>query len=158
MFNTLQSAVAEEAICKLSAHHMGKFLKRRNEDENDAAPFSKAKVFHNPDFIKSGFVNGGSEAEPRAQCVECGLTLANEALNPSKRRRNLETKHPELGEVQSFITSKNWLRNLLIFFLRIPERDTYGLWTHFQWFSRKMMLLCPHIWIHSFWKFPRTAL
>ena len=29
---------------------------------------------------------------PKAQCVECGLMLSNEALNPSKLQRHLETK------------------------------------------------------------------
>uniref|UniRef100_A0A3B4YCD7 HAT C-terminal dimerisation domain-containing protein n=1 Tax=Seriola lalandi dorsalis TaxID=1841481 RepID=A0A3B4YCD7_SERLL len=49
---------------------------------------------YNPDFIQYGFVNGGSEEEPRARCVECGLTLSNEALKPSKLQRHLETKQP----------------------------------------------------------------
>ena len=33
---------------------------------------------YNVDFIKYGFVNGGTEAVPKAQCVECGLMLSNE--------------------------------------------------------------------------------
>ncbi len=61
---------------------MEKFLKRKNEDKIGASPPQKTKFLrkYNPDFIKYGFVNGGSEAEPRAQCVECGLTLSNENL------------------------------------------------------------------------------
>lgn len=62
---------------------------------------------YNPDFIKYGFVNGGSEAVPRAQCVECGLTLSNEALKPSKLQRHLETKHPTLvGKPVEFFKRK----------------------------------------------------
>ncbi|XP_023813414.1 SCAN domain-containing protein 3-like [Oryzias latipes] len=77
---------------------MEKFLKRKNEVQSYASPSSKAKFIrkYNPDLINFGFVNGGSEAEPRAQCVECGLTLSNEALKPSKLKRHLETKHPKL--------------------------------------------------------------
>uniref|UniRef100_A0A3P9BQV1 HAT C-terminal dimerisation domain-containing protein n=1 Tax=Maylandia zebra TaxID=106582 RepID=A0A3P9BQV1_9CICH len=37
------------------------------------------------------------EADPRAQCVECGLMLSNEALKPLKLKRHLETKHPTLA-------------------------------------------------------------
>ena len=51
---------------------------------------------YNVDFIKYGFVNGGTEAVPKAQCVECGLMLSNEALKPSKLQRHLETKYPML--------------------------------------------------------------
>ncbi|KAM4604703.1 SCAN domain-containing protein 3-like [Polymixia lowei] len=88
---------------------MEKFLKRKNEDKSDANPSSKATFVrkYNPDFIKFGFVNGGSEAEPRAQCVECVLTLSNEALKPSKLRRHLETKHPKLvGKPVDFFKRK----------------------------------------------------
>uniref|UniRef100_A0A672FW69 HAT C-terminal dimerisation domain-containing protein n=1 Tax=Salarias fasciatus TaxID=181472 RepID=A0A672FW69_SALFA len=86
-----------------------KFLKRKNEDQSDAPASSRAKFVreYNPDFIKPGFVNGGSEAEPRAQCVECGVMLANEALKPSKLRRHLETKHPTLvGKPVDFFKRK----------------------------------------------------
>lgn len=38
--------------------------------------------------MKFGFVNGGDDTEPKAQCVECGLMLSNEALKPSKRKEN----------------------------------------------------------------------
>ncbi len=79
---------------------MEKFItrKRKKEDESEANPSSMAKFVrkYNPDFIKFGFVNGGSEAEPRAQCVECGLTLSSEALKPSKLRRHIQTKHAQL--------------------------------------------------------------
>ncbi|XP_077065697.1 SCAN domain-containing protein 3-like [Siphateles boraxobius] len=67
---------------------------------------------YNPDFIKYGFVNGGDEAEPRAQCVECGLMLSNEALKPSKLKRHLETKHPSLvgKSVEFFKRKENGLQ------------------------------------------------
>ena len=87
---------------------MDKFLKRKHKKEDDN-PSQKAKVVrkYNPDFIKYGFVNGGSEKEPRAQCVECGLTLSNEALKPSKLQRHLETKHPTLvGKPTEFFKRK----------------------------------------------------
>lgn len=35
----------------------------------------------------------GSDAEPKAQCVECGEILSNEVLKPSTLRRHLNTKH-----------------------------------------------------------------
>lgn len=78
---------------------MDTFLKRKNEDERPAdTPTQKTKFLrkYNLDFIKYGFVNGGTEAVPKAQCVECGLMLSNEALKPSKLQRHLETKHPML--------------------------------------------------------------
>lgn len=51
---------------------MEKFLKQKNEVESDANPTPKTKFVrkYNPDFIKFGFINRGSEAEPRAQCVD----------------------------------------------------------------------------------------
>lgn len=66
--------------------------------KSDATRSSKAKVLckYIPDFIKFGFVKGGSEAELGAQCVACRLTLANEALKPPKLRRHLESRRPEL--------------------------------------------------------------
>uniref|UniRef100_A0A3Q3FIE2 DUF4371 domain-containing protein n=1 Tax=Kryptolebias marmoratus TaxID=37003 RepID=A0A3Q3FIE2_KRYMA len=43
----------------------------------------------------------------RAQCVECGLMLSNEALKPSKLKRHLETKHPTLvGKTVEFFQRK----------------------------------------------------
>lgn len=41
-------------------------------------PTPKAKFVRkfNPNLIKYGFVNGGREAEPRAQCVKCGVTMS----------------------------------------------------------------------------------
>lgn len=63
-------------------------------------------------LFKFGFVNGGSEAEPRAQCVECGVTLAKEALKPSKLRWHLERKHPNLvgKPVDGFKRKENGLQ------------------------------------------------
>lgn len=67
---------------------------------------NKQKKKYNPNVIKYGFMNGGYEAEPRAQCVECGLTLSNEALKPSKLKR-LKAKHPTLvGELVEFFKRK----------------------------------------------------
>ncbi|XP_061600964.1 SCAN domain-containing protein 3-like [Cololabis saira] len=84
---------------------MEKSLKRENEDDNPTK--SKFMRKYNPDFIKYGFVNGGSAAVPRAQCVECGITLSNEALKPSKLQRHLETKHPTLvGKPVEFFKRK----------------------------------------------------
>uniref|UniRef100_A0A3Q2WIW4 DUF4371 domain-containing protein n=1 Tax=Haplochromis burtoni TaxID=8153 RepID=A0A3Q2WIW4_HAPBU len=45
----------------------------------------------------SAFSPSLKEADPRAQCVECGLMLSNEALKPLKLKRHLETKHPTLA-------------------------------------------------------------
>ncbi|XP_061598837.1 SCAN domain-containing protein 3-like isoform X5 [Cololabis saira] len=87
------------------ANTMEKYLKRKNEDDNPTK--SKFMRKYNPDFIKYGFVNGGSAAVPRAKCVECGLTLSNEALKPSKLQRHLESKHPTLvGKPVEFFKRK----------------------------------------------------
>ena len=66
---------------------------------------------YNPDYIRFGFVNGGDKVEPRAQCVECALTLSNEALKPSKLKRHLETR-PALAEkpVEYFKRKENGLQ------------------------------------------------
>ena len=79
---------------------MDTFLKRKNESTCSVIlpKVSKIQRKYNPDFIRFGFVNGGDDSEPRAQCVECGLTLSNEALKPSKLKRHLETRHPALAE------------------------------------------------------------
>uniref|UniRef100_A0A3B3SPD4 HAT C-terminal dimerisation domain-containing protein n=1 Tax=Paramormyrops kingsleyae TaxID=1676925 RepID=A0A3B3SPD4_9TELE len=45
--------------------------------------------------MKYGSARGGDDAEPKAQCVQCGLTLSSEALKPSKLKRHIETKHPQ---------------------------------------------------------------
>lgn len=93
---------------------MEKFLKRKRGDQSCANPPQKSRFCrkYNPDFIKYGFVNGGDEAEPRAQCVECGLMLSNEALKPSKLKRHLETKHPSLvgKSVEFFKRKENGLQ------------------------------------------------
>ncbi|XP_073711484.1 SCAN domain-containing protein 3-like [Misgurnus anguillicaudatus] len=93
---------------------MEKFLKRKRRDQSCANPPQKSRFCrkYNPDFIKYGFVNGGDEAEPRAQCVECGLMLSNEALKPSKLKRHLETKHPSLvgKSVEFFKRKENGLQ------------------------------------------------
>ena len=77
---------------------MDTFFKRKHDDEHPDPSTQKTKFLrkYNVDFIKYGFVNGGTEAVPKAQCVECGLMLSNEALKPSKLQRHLETKHPML--------------------------------------------------------------
>lgn len=88
---------------------METYFKRKVEGKNEGNPSKKSKVVrkYNADFIKYGFVNGGNEVEPRAQCVECGLMLSNEALKPSKLKRHLETKHPTLvGKTVEFFQRK----------------------------------------------------
>lgn len=61
-------------------------------------PSSKVKVLrkYKTDFLEFGFVNKGSKAEPRSQCVQCEVTVANEAEKPSKLRRRLNSKHLNL--------------------------------------------------------------
>ena len=41
---------------------------------------------YNPEYIKFGFKMAGSDAELKAQCVECCEFLSNEALKPSNSR------------------------------------------------------------------------
>ena len=91
---------------------MDTFLKRKNESNCVILPkVSNIQSKYNPDFIRFGFVNGGDNVEPRAQHVECGLTLSKEALKPSKLKRHLETRHPALAEkpVQYFKRKENGL-------------------------------------------------
>lgn len=74
-----------------------KFLKRKNDSTGSVILPKTTKIQrkYNPDYIRFGFVNGGDDVEPRAQCVECALTLSNEALKPSNLN-HLETRHPAL--------------------------------------------------------------
>lgn len=53
------------------------------------APMS---VIRNSEYVKFGFIMAGSEAEPKAQCNQCGKILQNEALKPSKLQKHLKTK------------------------------------------------------------------
>ena len=70
-----------------------RFLKE-NMTTNILTPPPKRQSFCGNTMSTS--LNTVSEAVPKAQCVECGLTLSNEALKPSKLQRHLETKHPML--------------------------------------------------------------
>ena len=49
---------------------------------------------YDPHYIQFGFIMAVSDAELKAQCVECGEILSNEALKPLKLQRHLNTKHP----------------------------------------------------------------
>lgn len=56
---------------------------------------------YDENFIKFGFCVYYSEHNHnlvQPQCVVCGELLANESLKPSKLKRHLETKHPNLKE------------------------------------------------------------
>ena len=51
-------------------------------------------------------MKGGDDVEPRAQCVECALTLSNEALKLSNLKRHLETRHPALTHIQNQVLER----------------------------------------------------
>lgn len=48
------------------------------------------------DFIKFGFRRYENNKMVQPQCVVCGEILANESLKPSKLKRHLDTKHPNV--------------------------------------------------------------
>jgi len=79
---------------------MDKFLKRKGDgDKNDSiTSFKKTKVhrLYSDDYIKFGFHWTGDTQNPSPLCVVCGQTLSNVAMVPSKMKRHLTTKHPNL--------------------------------------------------------------
>ena len=69
---------------------MNRFLKRKRDERESSEKSKKVVVRKNdPEFIKYGFTNAGTDLEPKAQCVECTQILSNEALKPSKLQRRL---------------------------------------------------------------------
>jgi hypothetical protein len=59
---------------------------------------SETVVCHyNEDYLSFGFISSG-EKQPRPMCVVCSDKLANQAMVPSKLRRNLHTKHSHICE------------------------------------------------------------
>lgn len=55
------------------------------------------KIRHyDPTYIEFGFVETGDYAKPDGMCVICRDVLKNSSLNPSKLRRHLVAKHPNL--------------------------------------------------------------
>ncbi len=76
---------------------MDRFLKRKADvaDRPVQAKASKCVVRkYDAEYIKFGFIRAGTDTKPKAQCVECGEILSNEALKPSKLQRHLNSKHP----------------------------------------------------------------
>ena len=75
------------------AEELRSSLKQKNDSTGNVILPKTTKIQrkYNPDYIRLGFVNGGDDAEPRAQCVDCVLTRSNEALKPSNLKRHLET-------------------------------------------------------------------
>ncbi|KAG8136435.1 hypothetical protein E2320_005015 [Naja naja] len=53
---------------------------------------------YDSDFLKFGFIEEhGNELDPQPFCVVCSDSLSNEGMKPSKLRRHLQTKHPDLA-------------------------------------------------------------
>ncbi len=64
---------------------MDRFLKRKADvaDRPVQAKASKCVVRkYDAEYIKFGFIRAGTDTKPKAQCVECGEILSNEALKP----------------------------------------------------------------------------
>ncbi|CAI6368410.1 unnamed protein product [Macrosiphum euphorbiae] len=57
--------------------------------------YSNIRQYHG-DYLKMGFSCTGDTDDPRPWCVVCGEKLSNEAMVPSKLKRNLFTKHSHL--------------------------------------------------------------
>ena len=50
---------------------MNRFLKRKRDKEESSEKSRKVVVKnHDPEYIKYGFTNAGTDLEPKAQCVE----------------------------------------------------------------------------------------
>ena len=78
---------------------MNRFLKRKSEEaESSGKPRKVVMRKYDSECIKYGFISAGNDLEPKAQCVECAQILSNEAFNPSKLQRHLESKHPEVKD------------------------------------------------------------
>lgn len=62
------------------------------------------KVKRNPirkyaeDYLKYGFICGGTDEMPQPLCLVCKNTLANAAMKPYQLKRHLETTHADLKE------------------------------------------------------------
>ena len=50
-------------------------VSQANDSTGNAILQKTTQIQHkyNPDYIRFGFVSGGDDVEPRAQCVECAL-------------------------------------------------------------------------------------
>ena len=79
---------------------MDRFLKRKGNEVLVESLKKPRKVVrkYDPEYIKYGFISAGPDLELKAQCVECAQILSNEALKPSKLKRHLDSKHPEVAE------------------------------------------------------------
>ena len=87
---------------------MNRFLKIKGDERESSEKSKKVVVRENdPEFIKYGFMNAGTDLESKPQCVECTQILSNEALKPSKLQRRLNSKHPEVaGEPKEYFARK----------------------------------------------------
>ena len=87
---------------------MNRFLKRKGDERESSEKSRKVVVRkYDPEYIKYGFTNAGTDLEPKAQCVECAQILSNEALKPSKLQRHLNSKHPEVaGKSKEYFARK----------------------------------------------------
>lgn len=114
---------------------------------------------YDAEYIKFGFIIAGSDAEPKAQCFDCGEILSNEALKTSKLKRrqwthcflhseNLATNHmpPELYEVMNVaVNTVNYINKTANCLAALCERlDADHLQILYQrevrWLSRGRVL------------------
>ncbi|XP_063587861.1 zinc finger MYM-type protein 6-like [Penaeus indicus] len=65
------------------------------DDKKDQVSCSKKRTYLDC-YLSYGFSWNNNDDNPRPVCVVCGETLSNEAMVPSKLKRHLSTKHPEL--------------------------------------------------------------
>ena len=90
---------------------MNHFLKKKGDERESSEKSRKVVVRkYDPEYIKYGFTNAGTDLEPKTQCVECAQILSNEALKPSKLQRHLNSKHPEVaGKPKEYFARKKRL-------------------------------------------------
>ena len=72
--------------------------KRPTEEPEEEPTTSKKKKAsfnrqYQESYLKYGFIATGDSHAPSPLCIICGDKLANEAMNPSKLLRHMETKH-----------------------------------------------------------------
>ena len=79
------------------------------------------------DYIEYGFISSGPEEDPLPFCLICNSALSNEALVPSKLKRHLETKHPDVKEqpkqyFENIRDQQNKQAKKFTNYLKLPEK------------------------------------
>ena len=93
--------MSKKQTCLESFFGKGKRPNEETEEEEAATSKKKKAAFkrqYQESYLKYGFIATGDSHAPSPLCIICGDRLANEAMNPSKLLRHMETKHPALKD------------------------------------------------------------